>query len=103
MKYPDVCEWTRLYDLIENRVSVINQMLGARYDRCLENPCLVKYRRGEYSCLICGIEFCAWRIYDLDTTRRAMDRLEALNDGIWYLVRSGGLTFTIPQPTLNVN
>lgn len=94
MDYATVQDWTNLYELISNRVSVINQVLGARYDGLLTNPLQLHYHRGSYTCKVCGAEFASFRIYDLPSTSYAYDRLQGLNDGIWFLNRSGRLTFT---------
>lgn len=98
MSYSDVSYWVKLYDLVANRVKVINQMLGARIDGCLENPCRLCYERGSYSCMICGECFASFPIYDIDATSAALSRLSNLNDGLWLLRRSGRF-FTECQPT----
>ena len=99
MKYHDVSYWVKLLDLVTNRVKVINQMLGARYDGCLENPCRLVHDRGSYSCMICGECYATFTIYDIDATKEALSRISSLNDGIWLLKRSGRLLFTESQPT----
>ena len=99
MNYHEVSQWVKMLDLVTNRVSVINQMLGARYDGCLENPCRLCYERGSYSCMICGECYASFPNYDMDATSAALSRLSDLNDGLWLLKRSGRLSFTECQPT----
>ena len=99
MGYADVVDWTRLVDIIENRVSIINQIMGARYDSCLDNPCILRYRRGEYVCTYCGETYATWHVYDLDTTRRAFERIDALSDALWLAFRTGRMSYTWPTPT----
>lgn len=88
MTYEQADLWARMHDLIYNRVSVVNQLLGARYDGCRENPLQVVYEHGRYRCVLCGEDYASFGVYDLDTTQRALDRIDALQDGLWLLVRS---------------
>lgn len=94
MTYYDVDRWSRVYDLVVNRVSIINQTLGARYDGLDTNPVRIRYRRGVYSCYVCGAPYCSFHVYDLDSTQCAFDSLSCLADGLWYLMRSGRMSFT---------
>lgn len=94
MDYGEVKEWVRTQDVIENRVSIINQVLGARYDGCLDNPLVVRYRRGTYELSVCGAEYASWQVYDMESTSAALDCVQALKRGLWLLKRSGRLTFT---------
>lgn len=94
MDYGEVKEWVRTQDVIENRVSIINQVLGACYDGCMENPLLMSYRRGSYVLTVCGAEFARWQIYDMESTGAALDCVQALKRGLWLLKRSGRLSFT---------
>lgn len=99
MAYGDVVEWSRLVDTIENRVSIINQIMGARYDNALDNPCRITYRHGGYTCTYCGVDYATWRVYDLKTTGDAFRRVDALADGLWYAFRTGRMSYTWPTPT----
>ena len=89
MNFEQVDLWARLTDLINNRVSVGNQLLGARYDGCKDNPLQLKYERGRYSCMLCGEVYAFWGVYDLDATQTAFERIDALVDGLWLIGRSG--------------
>lgn len=86
MKYDDMYAWTRTFDLLANRVSIINQILGA-------NVVWVSYKRGLYVCTVCGAKLCDFRIYDLPSIDAAFASVDALSDGLWLLNRSGRLCF----------
>ena len=94
MRYEDVSNWSRLFELIANRVSVINQVLGARFDGDMSNPVHLSYERGRYVCEVCGVPFVDFAVYDLEATSSAFARIDDLSDGIWLLNRSGRLNFT---------
>lgn len=99
MTYHDVTAWTRIVDKIENRVSIINQIMGARYDTALDNPCRVWYRRGSYVCLYCGEVYATWHVYDVATAEVAFKRIDALADGLWLAFRTGRMKYTFPSLT----
>lgn len=90
--YHDVDEWTRWDDLIQNRVSVTNQILGARFDGDMSNPVQVRTRRGERYATICGEVFACWKLYDLDSVMQAFGRLDALTDSLWLLRRGKAIS-----------
>ena len=90
--YHDVDEWTRWDDLIVNRVSIANQILGARFDGDLTNPVQVRTKRGERYVTICGEEYACWKLYDLDSVMRAFGNVDALSDGLWLLRRGKAIT-----------
>lgn len=94
MVYGELAHWSNLFDLIANRVKVINQTLGARYDFSAKNACQVAYSKGRYTCEVCGAVFAEFGIYDIASTENALKRLDSLGDGLWYLNRSGRLSFT---------
>lgn len=94
MTYDEVSRWAKLSDLINNRVKVINQVLGAHYVSNVLNPCRVTYARGSYSCEVCGHEYATWGVCDLDGIETAYDRIDSLADGVWLLVGSGRLAFS---------
>lgn len=87
----DALRWTKLHDLIINRLGVANQILGCRYDFSSDNPCVLRTSRGWYVCEVNGMELCSWRRYDESTTRRALARVDALAGLLWSARRAGGL------------
>lgn len=92
--YEDVSRWTDKIDLIINRVSILNQILGMRYDGLTTNPCQFSYVRGRYVLSICGESYAHVMLYDVASADAAIVMLDALADGLWLLRRSGRLTFT---------
>ena len=82
ISYDDMCSWGKLTDLVVNRVSVINQILGARYDGCLENP--VRLRRVVAATWSrSAVPFCRYDLYDVPSTESALASLDALKEGLW--------------------
>ena len=92
LTYRDVDEWTRWDELIVNRVSVSNQILGARYDGDMSNPVQVFTSRGERCVTLCGQDFVRWRLYDLDSVMRAFERVDSLADSLWLLRRGKAIS-----------
>lgn len=89
MNVYEVNAWTRTVEIITNRVNIINQMLGYGVDGSLDNPCQLDMRRGRYLVTYFGVEFASYGVYDQRETDAALLRLDALNDGIWYMLRHG--------------
>ena len=87
MKYDDLDAWTRVYDLLVNRVKIINQILGSVVVR-------IQYKRGTYVCMVCDSKLCDFRIYDLASIDAAFAAVDGLSDGLWLLNRTGRLCFT---------
>ena len=96
VSYADVCAWSRDYEVIVNRVSIINQTLGCRYDGLLDSPCRLVLKRGtgRYVCYLCDAPYCEFGVWDVESTCRARDCIDKLADGIWYMMRSGRMQFT---------
>ena len=92
MDYHDVDEWTRWDDLIVNRVSIANQILGARYDGDLSNHVQVMTRRGERRIVVCGAIVARWKLYDLESVMRAFAYADALSDSLWHLRRGKAIS-----------
>lgn len=89
MTYDDISVWTMTHDLIRNRMQVLNQILGCRYDDSPENPARLEYRRGTYRVDFCGRTIAEWRIYDLTSVQTAFQRLDALSTAFWDARRAG--------------
>lgn len=92
LTYHEVDEWTCWDDLIVNRVSVSNQILGARYDGDMSNPVQVVTTRGERRVTLCGQVFVRWKLYDLDSVMRAFERVDSLADSLWLLRRGKAIS-----------
>lgn len=99
MDYATACEWLRMHDVILNRVSIINQVMGSRYDCSLDNPLLISCKRGLYTLTLCGADFVTWRAYDVSSTSDALRLVDSLKRAIWLIRRSGMYKFTKCQPT----
>lgn len=48
LTYPEMVEWTRLFDLVANRVGVFNQIMGCHYAHSADNPMLLKKCKKRY-------------------------------------------------------
>ena len=91
MRYEDLSNFARISDLIVNRVSVVNQILGARFDGDMSNPARVVGIRGGRRVTLCGEPFCEFRNYDLDSASDAFARVNALCDSLWLLRRGNAI------------
>ena len=91
MNYADVSTYTDYHDLVINRMSLCNELLGCRYHSSLSNPLVLKYKYGKYKVLVSGSEIAEFRPYDLDGVPDAYQRLDGLYNGLWYLLRSHNL------------
>lgn len=96
LSYADVCAWSQDFEVVQNRVSIINQTLGCRYDGMLDNPCRLVLKRGSgrYVCYLCGEPYFDFGVYDVESISKARDCIDRLADGLWLLMRSGRMRFT---------
>lgn len=83
----------RLVDVISNRVSVINQILGCRYDFAWSNPVTVVARRGRLKVKIFGVTFKTARLCDSDQLDDVVVALDLLKSALWLMSR-GGVEFS---------
>lgn len=89
--YSDMLGYTKAFDLLQNRIEVINQLLGYGRRGCLENPCRLRYRRGTYSVEIYGEVLNQFQPFDFPTCELALKRLDAVSSSVWQLGRNGML------------
>lgn len=94
VSYADVCAWSQDFDVITNRIAVINQVLGSKCEGLSSNPCKLAYKSGRYYVSICDSPFIDFGIYDSSESKIASDCLDRVFDAIWLLNRSGRLQFT---------
>lgn len=94
--YGRMCKWTALHRIVCNRVDIINQLHGCRYDNGILNPCKLRWHKGRYVVRYCGRELCAYGLYDLEGVRTAHDVTCALADVCWMGRRQGWIVF-VPQ------
>lgn len=86
----------QLVDAVINRVGVINQILGCKYDYQLGNPCEVCSRRGRITVSVCGGELATSSANDGEGLVALLYVLDSLKAGLW-LMRSGGVCFSCIQ------
>ena len=72
LSYADLVIWTKRYGLLCNRVKVVNQLHGCRYEQSPTNPCRVLYDHGEYSVLYRGSRLCTFGVYDVSGVSSAL-------------------------------
>lgn len=85
-----------LMDVILNRVSIINQILGCKYDYALDNPLVVSARKGRVTVEISHATFSAEKYSDADGLRHMLENLDVLKFALWLMVR-GGMKITCIQ------
>lgn len=83
MEYADMCEFTRILRLIENRIKVINQLLGCRVVGAIDNHMRMSLRRGRYQIDLCGCSVGEFRSYDNPTASRVLDKLDGMQEFLW--------------------
>lgn len=103
IKYEDVINWTDTMDLITNRVDIVNRTLDAQYCGYRSAPCVVTFRKGVYFCTLCGSLFASWHIYNVVETNTALERLDTLSNGLWYLMRSGRFSYDSQKVNQHAN
>lgn len=94
MCYEDVTRWSQSLDLLMNRVGILNQILGCKYDQAPDNPLRLVCVRRSYVCEVCGCAFVRFRLYDIDGLESAISALDSFVEGLWLLNRTGRLSFT---------
>lgn len=91
MRWEDMALWERKQTLVLNRLRVINQVMGCRYDESPDNPCTFSWRGGAYVVEWLGREVARLPIYDLEAAETAFQRLDAIADALWMARREGML------------
>ena len=88
MRYEDITAWTKVHNLILNRVAMINQTHGIDYGWGAPGICTVCYSRGWYTCAYSGIDLCTWHVYDLHSTDAAFRKVDHLDEALWPVTRT---------------
>lgn len=83
------------HDLLLNRVAIINQTHGCRYDYLAGNPCEVRNTGRLYECYYGGDLLTSWDVLDISTLDAAFSSLDALADAVWLVRRAGFLRMLI--------
>ena len=87
-----MCRWTKEHKLLQNRVSIINQLHGCRYDNNPTNPCSIRWKDGHYVMRYVGETLAQWRLYDVQTVTDALSVADTLANVFWIGKRSGVLS-----------
>lgn len=90
-KIEDMRYWSRLHDVIANKVSIINQMHNCRYARNYANPAQHRHRGGTYEVEIYGEVVASYALYDVEGTEKALERMQMLTDLYWNGTAHGWL------------
>ena len=89
METDEIAAFGEVLRVLDNRMKVINQMLGYGVVGCAENPMLLRMVRGWYLVEVDGLEMDRFKVYDTIEARRVLERIEGMNDGIWFALRQG--------------
>lgn len=94
MDYQVLVDYSWEWELLQNRMKVCNQVMGARYVGNVENPFRVTRKAQVVTLLVCGSPVRRWRLYDVAGIRDAVLYLDVAQDVLWQLSRSGRLVVT---------
>lgn len=89
MSIGEMNEFVRLLDLIGNRFKVLNDVLGYALVGAVGNPCRLDQGHGWYLVMMRDSELARFRRYDVDGASVALQRLDAVIDGICCAKREG--------------
>ena len=89
LSYSDLVIWSKDYDLVLNRVKVVNQLHGCSYADSPSNPCRVLYDHGEYSVLYRGSRLCSFGVYDVVGVSSALSVVDSFADTVWSFSCAG--------------
>lgn len=95
LDYECIYKWSKVHDLIVNRVGIVNELHGCRYHSGLTNPCRLLRRNGFYVVVYCHDEIARWRLYDLESVNLAFAAVDALAKACWAGRREGVLSFSV--------
>lgn len=83
--------WSDMVDLLCNRVAIVNQLHGCRYDHSPENPMRVNCRRGDYVVSYRDAEVASFSTYDFESLSSSLSVVGAWSSCVWQLSRAGVL------------
>lgn len=89
MGVDDIAAFGEVLRVLDNRMKVINQMLGYGVVGCSENPMRLRLVSGWYLVEVDGCEMDRFEVYDTNEAERVLERIEGMNDGIWLSLRQG--------------
>ena len=89
LRYSDLVIWAKDYELVLNRVKVINQLYGCSYVDSPSNPCRIVYDHGEYSVFYLDGRLCTFGVYDVPGVSSALAVVDSYANSVWSLSCSG--------------
>lgn len=102
MRFEDMTEYTKVFDLVCNKVSLINQVLGCRYDFDVRNPCRVLHVMGVWRVVLFGRVLAEWRPWDVSGVRSALSSAQVAFDVLWDARRVGIVAKPYPDVLVTV-
>lgn len=88
LTYNDIERFVNCLDIINNRISIINQILGGTF----QHPFKLDYSNGRYSCTFLDALVCDFGVYDCVAADAALASLDAWESSVWLLSRNGFIT-----------
>lgn len=92
LTYGDMVDWSRLCDLVSNRVGIVNQVLGCRYAHSLDNPMVIRRVEKSYEIVFKGEAIASYGIWDVEGIRAAYGIVDHWSECVWQLARAGRLS-----------
>lgn len=89
-----VNRFAKQLELLQNRIKIINQMLGCRLVGSSDSHMRITLRRGVYRIDLCGEEYATIKAYDVEGASKVLDMIEGLNEGLWLTLRSNVINVT---------
>ena len=89
MGIDEIAKFGDVLRILDNRMKVINQMLGYGVVGCSENPMRMRITHGWYMVELDGCEMYRFRLYDTEEAEKVLGMIEGMNDGIWLALRQG--------------
>lgn len=86
--YARMAVWAKVLGLISNRAAVASQICGARYDGSSDSPIVLRSKACRYWVDCCGARIAEFDLYDIDGATLALERVDALKEGLWNLRRA---------------
>lgn len=91
MNIEETNAYGKMLRLLDNRIQIINDMLGFTRHGCLSNPMrLVSDGSMRYVMLDC-CEVARFKMYEFAELEKVIERVDGMNDGIWFALRQGFL------------
>ena len=90
--YGEMLRWSRDYDLLCNRVGVVNEVLGCRYHHGVDSLLRVAYSHGRYCVTFDGSEVARFGVWDCSGLSSALATVDAWADCVWRVRRVGLLS-----------